>query len=200
MRPSAPPTRPPASSMATRSGSTTSSGNGPLPRRWPTPPGRAPRSGWWGCPAGGTAADEAEFSASGTVIKFAGFLRAYVEGSDDEAETTERDVELPALVEGDTLSAQDARSTVAHHPTAGPLHRGVAREGPRGARHRPALDLRQHPRHHSEPGIRLEEGHGPGAVVHGVRGGGAARALLRRPRRLRLHRGDGGRPRRDRPR
>jgi len=60
-----------------------------------------------GVPAGGTAADEAEFSASGTVIGFAGFLRAYVEGSDDETETTERDVQLPALAEGDTLSAQD---------------------------------------------------------------------------------------------
>jgi DNA topoisomerase-1 len=60
-----------------------------------------------GVPAGGTAADEAEFSASGTVIGFAGFLRAYVEGSDDEADTNERDVQLPALTEGDTLSAQD---------------------------------------------------------------------------------------------
>jgi DNA topoisomerase-1 len=71
-----------------------------------------------GVPAGGTTADEAEFSASGTVIKFAGFLRAYVEGSDDEADGTERDVELPALVEGDTLSAQDleARSHTTQPP------------------------------------------------------------------------------------
>ena len=71
-----------------------------------------------GVPAGATTADEAEFSASGTVIKFAGFLRAYVEGSDDEADTTERDVVLPALVEGDTLSAQelDARSHTTQPP------------------------------------------------------------------------------------
>jgi DNA topoisomerase-1 len=71
-----------------------------------------------GVPVGGTAADEAEFSASGTVIKFSGFLRAYVEGSDDEAETSDRDVELPALVEGDTLSAQDleARSHTTQPP------------------------------------------------------------------------------------
>ena len=71
-----------------------------------------------GLPAGATPADEAEFSASGTVIKFAGFLRAYVEGSDDEAETTDRDVELPALVEGDTLSAQEleARSHTTQPP------------------------------------------------------------------------------------
>ena len=72
-----------------------------------------------GVPRVGTAADEAEFSASGTVIKFAGFLRAYVEGSDDEADTsTERDVELPALTEGDTLSAQalEARSHTTQPP------------------------------------------------------------------------------------
>jgi DNA topoisomerase I len=60
-----------------------------------------------GVPAGGTPADEAEFSASGTVIKFAGFLRAYVEGSDEEAESTDSDVQLPVLVEGDTLSARE---------------------------------------------------------------------------------------------
>ena len=71
-----------------------------------------------GVPAGGADVDEAEFSASGTVIGFAGFLRAYVEGSDDEAETAERDVQLPALVAGDTLSAQEiqARSHVTQPP------------------------------------------------------------------------------------
>jgi len=59
-----------------------------------------------GTPAGGSAADEAEFAASGTVIAFPGFLRAYVEGSDDpEAELAEREVQLPPLAEGDVLSA-----------------------------------------------------------------------------------------------
>jgi DNA topoisomerase I len=57
-------------------------------------------------PARRGAAEEAEFAASGTVIGFHGFLRAYVEGSDDpEAELTEREVQLPPLVEGDTLMA-----------------------------------------------------------------------------------------------
>ncbi len=71
-----------------------------------------------GIPAQRTPADEAEFAASGTVIGFAGFLRAYVEGSDDEAETTERDVQLPALVEGDTLAAREieARSHTTQPP------------------------------------------------------------------------------------
>ncbi|MGD0380165.1 MAG: type I DNA topoisomerase [Acidimicrobiales bacterium] len=72
-----------------------------------------------GIPEGGSPAEEAEFSASGTVIGFAGFLRAYVEGSDDpDAEATERDVQLPALVEGDTLSAAEieARSHTTQPP------------------------------------------------------------------------------------
>ena len=104
---------------------------------------------------------------SGTVITFPGFLRAYVEGS----RTTPRPSwptarsQLPALAEGDTLSAQRPRARLAHHPAAGPLHRGVAGEGPGGARRRPALDLRQHHRHHPGPGLRVEEGHGARAVA-----------------------------------
>ncbi|MGP8059881.1 MAG: type I DNA topoisomerase [Acidimicrobiales bacterium] len=48
---------------------------------------------------------EAEFSASGRVISFPGFLRAYVEGEDDpEAELADREVVLPALSEGDPLA------------------------------------------------------------------------------------------------
>ena len=61
-------------------------------------------------PAGldGAAPEEAEFAASGQVITFPGFLRAYVEGSDDpEADLAEREVQLPALAEGDTVAATD---------------------------------------------------------------------------------------------
>jgi len=48
---------------------------------------------------------DAEFSASGRVISFPGFLRAYVEGEDDpEAELADREVVLPALAEGDALA------------------------------------------------------------------------------------------------
>lgn len=43
-------------------------------------------------------AGDAVFAASGMTIEFPGFLRAYVEGSDDpEAELSEREVRLPAL-------------------------------------------------------------------------------------------------------
>jgi DNA topoisomerase I len=55
-------------------------------------------------PAGGDGR-EAEFSASGQVIQFPGFLRAYVEGEDDpDAELADREVHLPPMAEGDPLS------------------------------------------------------------------------------------------------
>ena len=55
-------------------------------------------------PDGEAAGDEAEFSASGRVIAFPGFLRAYVEGEDDpDAELADREVVLPALSVGDVV-------------------------------------------------------------------------------------------------
>ncbi len=55
-------------------------------------------------PEGVAAGQEAEFSASGRVIAFPGFLRAYVEGEDDpEAELADRQVLLPPLAEGDVV-------------------------------------------------------------------------------------------------
>jgi DNA topoisomerase-1 len=56
---------------------------------------------------GGTssAGEDAEFGTSGRVITFPGFLRAYVEGSDDpDAELEDREVRLPPLAVGDPLS------------------------------------------------------------------------------------------------
>ena len=56
--------------------------------------------------APGQPASDTEFSASGKVVTFPGFLRAYVEGSDDpdaELETAER--RLPRVVAGDALTA-----------------------------------------------------------------------------------------------
>ena len=54
----------------------------------------------------GSAPDrEAEFSASGKVIQFPGFLRAYVEGEDDpDAELADREVHLPPMAEGDPMT------------------------------------------------------------------------------------------------
>lgn len=51
-------------------------------------------------------AGDAEFSASGTRILFPGFLRVYVEGSDDpEAALEDKEVVLPVLKKGDVIKA-----------------------------------------------------------------------------------------------
>ena len=50
---------------------------------------------------------DAEFAANGRVIEFPGFLRAYVEGSDDPAaELGDQEVRLPALTVGDAVSTE----------------------------------------------------------------------------------------------
>ncbi len=57
-------------------------------------------------------AGEYLFQSSGMVIEFPGFLRAYVEGSDDpEAELLEREVRLPALKAKDDLKCNDREAT-----------------------------------------------------------------------------------------
>jgi DNA topoisomerase-1 len=65
------------------------------------------------------AGDGAEFQASGTVIEFPGYLRAYVEGSDDpQQELADRDVVLPAVSPQEKL---DCRSLdVKPHATQPP--------------------------------------------------------------------------------
>ncbi len=50
--------------------------------------------------------EDTEFGASGTTITFRGFLAAYEEGRDDEAESTDEKL-LPPLSEGDRLEAQE---------------------------------------------------------------------------------------------
>jgi DNA topoisomerase I len=63
--------------------------------------------------------EECEFSASGRVITFYGFMKAYVEGQDDpDAERDDRETRLPDLSEGDALSV--ARLGSAGHETRPP--------------------------------------------------------------------------------
>ena len=60
-----------------------------------------------------------ELSASGTVIEFPGFQRAYVEGSDDpEADLADREVHLPPMAEGDPASVSEV--TPGGHATQPP--------------------------------------------------------------------------------
>jgi DNA topoisomerase-1 len=55
--------------------------------------------------------DGARFEASGKIIDFPGYLRAYVEGSDDpESELAEREVVLPQVAVGETLQCRDLES------------------------------------------------------------------------------------------
>ncbi|NUT37995.1 MAG: type I DNA topoisomerase [Hamadaea sp.] len=51
-----------------------------------------------------TSGEECDFSASGTTITDPGFLRVYVESSDDETEDTEGDSKLPPLVKDQRLT------------------------------------------------------------------------------------------------
>ncbi|MDJ1131914.1 type I DNA topoisomerase [Streptomyces iconiensis] len=59
---------------------------------------------------GGLSSDgrDAEFSATGKIITFHGFLKAYVEGADDpNAELDDRERRLPQVAEGDPLRAEE---------------------------------------------------------------------------------------------
>ncbi|GAA3756025.1 type I DNA topoisomerase [Salinactinospora qingdaonensis] len=52
--------------------------------------------------------ERVEFTATGKIIEFYGFLKAYVEGSDDpEAELEDRERRLPPVEEGDPLKAEE---------------------------------------------------------------------------------------------
>jgi len=64
-------------------------------------------------------AGEAEFRATGKVLEFAGFFRAYVEGTDDpEAALEDREVLLPELNEGDVLDLEELEAV--EHETRPP--------------------------------------------------------------------------------
>ncbi|HKZ30469.1 MAG TPA: DNA topoisomerase, partial [Acidimicrobiia bacterium] len=71
---------------------------------------------------GGTSSvgEDAEFATSGKVIEFPGFLRAYVEGSDDpDADLDDQERRLPPLVERDPLGLE--RIEAKGHDTKPPV-------------------------------------------------------------------------------
>ena len=61
---------------------------------------------------------EAEFGASGRIINFYGFLKAYVEGADDDAERDDNQRRLPPLAEQEPLTAVNLEA--AEHATRPP--------------------------------------------------------------------------------
>ncbi len=69
---------------------------------------------------GGAAAtgEDVVFGASGRVITFHGFLRAYVEGTDEGAAKDDAETRLPALAEGDSVAA--AALSASGHETKPP--------------------------------------------------------------------------------
>jgi DNA topoisomerase-1 len=73
-----------------------------------------------------TGQEDAEFAASGKVITFPGFLRAYVEGSDDpDAALEDREVRLPQLRVGQELAADSLEPK--EHVTQPPARYSEAR-------------------------------------------------------------------------
>ena len=137
--------------------------------------------------------------ASGKTYEFLGFRRAYVEDVDDEEGRRGR----VAAAAGRRRRAGRARRAAAGAPrdeAAGALHRGEPREGARREGDRPAVDLRVGDADDPGARVRVAQGQRAGSGVDGVRGRPAARAALRPPRRLRLHRDDGRGPRRHRAR
>ncbi len=62
--------------------------------------------------------ERAEFGASGKVINFYGFLKAYVEDADDDTDRDDRERRLPPLAEGDALKA--LRLAASGHETRPP--------------------------------------------------------------------------------
>src|SRR5215471_13191064 len=65
-----------------------------------------------------SAGEEAEFAASGKIITFHGFLKAYVESVEDDAERDDRERRLPPLAEGDPLRGELSSAEHATRPPA----------------------------------------------------------------------------------
>ena len=86
------------------------------------------------------------------------------------------------------------------HRAAAALHRGDAHQGARGARHRPAVDVRRDDLDDRRSRLRPRRGAPAPPGAGGRDRHGPARRALRRLRRPRVHRPDGGGARRGRPR
>ena len=141
------------------------------------------------------------FQVSGKTIDFPGFLRAYVEGSDDpEAELADQERILPAVKVGDAVNCREliAKDHTTQPParfseaslTAALEERGIGRPSTYASIIDTILERR----------LRLQEGQRPGADVDGVFRVQAAGAALAEPGRLRVHGPDGRPARRHQPR
>ena len=133
------------------------------------------------------------------MITFRGFLLAYEEGRDEAGDDAE-EKRLPQLSRGRRARRDGARAGGALDVAALALHRGEPRQGARGARHRPPVDVRGDHGDDPRPRLRAQAGPGARAGVPRLRRRQPARAAFPAARRLRVHRAHGGRSRRDRRR
>jgi len=88
---------------------------------------------------------QAVLRATGQVMKFAGYTKVYevAETDDAKAEAAEAaDRLLPPLEVGHVIKLEAIRPEQHFTPAAAAVLRGIAGQGARGARHRPAVDLR----------------------------------------------------------
>ena len=88
-----------------------------------------------------SAEGDARLRATGSVIRFDGFLTLYQEGRDDAED--EEGGRLPQMAARRTPGAREDRRRPAFHRAAAALHRGFAHQADGRARHRPAVDLRR---------------------------------------------------------
>ena len=87
---------------------------------------------------------EITLRATGSVIKFHGFLAAYEEKKDETEQEEEANKLLPFLSEGQKLNLIDVKSEQAFTRPPAPLHRSLFSQRARKARYREPLHLRLH--------------------------------------------------------
>ena len=154
-------------------------------------------------------AGRAMFRATGTILKFAGYLAVYGEKPDESPEKSVEEAkeaeepeapsgELPAARGGEKLSPREAVARAALHPAAPALHRGLAGQGAGGEGDRPSLDLRRDPVGDPGQGIRREAREPLLSDRAGDAGQRPAGQGLSERRRRGIHRQHGGAARRDR--
>ena len=145
-------------------------------------------------------ADGAVFQVSGKTIDFPGFLRAYVEGSDDpEAELADQERILPAVSVGDAVKCNEliAKDHTTQPParfseaslTAALEERGIGRPSTYASIIDTILGT----------AVCVQEGERAGADVDGVLGFEAFGAAPAEPGGLSVHGADGRPARRDQP-
>jgi DNA topoisomerase-1 len=93
------------------------------------------------------------FTASGSSVKFPGFLALY-QSADDEAESNKKSQPLPELAGKVAAGTVGHRSQAAFHPAPATIFRSIPGQGTGGKRHRPAQHVCSHPFHHSGQGLR----------------------------------------------